>query len=75
MIRKLKIWLRERYLPEYCRQKLLEENNRLRQKLDKKEREIIRLNGYVEGLEEALRALSRVILKGVESIGDTERIV
>ena len=75
MIRKLKIWLRERYLPEYCRQKLLEENERLRQKLDKKEKEIIRLNGCIEGMEEALRAPCRVVLKGVERIGNTERTV
>lgn len=75
MIRKLQKWLRERYLPEYCRQKLLEENDRLRKKLDRKEKEIIRLNGYVEGLEEALHAPSRVVLKGVERIGDNERIV
>ncbi len=75
MIRKLKIWLRERYLPEYCRQQLLEENERLRKTLDRKEKEIIRLNGYAEGLEEALRAPSRVALKGVESIGDIERAV
>lgn len=75
MIKKLKRWLWERYLPEYCRQQLLEENAQLRKKLDKKERAIIRLSGYAEGLEEALRAPCRVVLKGVERIGDTERTV
>lgn len=59
---KLKIWLCNRYLPEYCRQAMVEENARLRSELLKVRRENVELQSYVDGLEYGLRAQRRIVI-------------
>ena len=48
-------WLRG-WVPEWARWQLEEENRRLRQKIDRLQRENDRLNTYLDGLEAGLRA-------------------
>ena len=48
-------WLRG-WVPEWARRQLEEENRRLRQKIDRLQRENARLNTYLDGLEAGLRA-------------------
>lgn len=48
-------WLRG-WVPEWARRQLEEENRRLRQKIDRLQRENDRLNIYLDGLEAGLRA-------------------
>lgn len=48
-------WLRG-WVPEWARRQLEEENRRLRQTIDRLQRENDRLNTYLDGLEAGLRA-------------------
>lgn len=59
---KLKKWLYERYLPAWCRADLMETNDKLRKRVEAQAREIDRLESYIDGLEQALRHRSRVII-------------
>ncbi len=44
------------WVPEWARRQLEEENRRLRQKIERLQRENDRLNPYLDGLEAGLRA-------------------
>ena len=55
MIRKFRLWLRDRFLPAYCRDDLLAENDRLRRELAEQQRTIEQLRAYADGLEYAAR--------------------
>lgn len=59
-------WLRQRFLPEWARQQLEEENRHLRQKVDRLQRENDRLNTYLDGLEAGLRAARSLRREGGE---------
>lgn len=58
----IKKWLRERYLPAYLRDDLLEENKRLRKCVEDQEHEIQRLNSYIDGMMDAM-VRTRVVIK------------
>ena len=55
MIKRFNVWLRERFLPEWARQQLVEENEKLRKRLAEERREIRRLEAYIRGLHDGLR--------------------
>ena len=59
-------WLRQRFLPEWARRQLEEENRHLRQKVDRLQRENDRLNTYLDGLEAGLRAARSLRREGGE---------
>lgn len=59
-MRKIKQWLFTRFLPEYCRQKLLEENDRLKSEKEELQQKYENLYSYVRGMENALRAGRRI---------------
>lgn len=65
MIR-FKRWLIERYLPAWCRDELLEENEKLRKTVGRQATEIAQLNAYIDGVTDALRRQPRVIVNGGE---------
>ncbi len=67
---KLKIWLCNRYLPEYCRQAMAEENARLRSELLKVRQENVELQSYVDGLEYGLRAQRCIVINNNARKGD-----
>lgn len=62
-MKKFKKWLWERFLPEYARQSLMEENTKLQIQLTRQANQIMQLNSYIEGLERGLRALQRVTIR------------
>ena len=63
---KIKKWLYERYLPAWCRDDLMETNERLRKKVLDQKQEIDRLNAYIDGMQDAMIRQSRIIIKGKE---------
>ena len=60
IVGKLKKWLFDRFLPAYCRDGLLEENERLSGRMLKLEAENKELRAYIGGMQTALRAQRRV---------------
>ena len=66
MFGKLKRWIILKYLPAWCREELLEENRRLREKAARQAAEIDRLNAYIDGVNDAMRRQPRIIVNGGE---------
>ena len=54
-MKKFKRWLIEKFLPTYCRNELLEENKRLKDRIAELQAKNDRLNAYIDGMESALR--------------------
>ena len=54
---RLRKWIVERYLPAYARETLLEENDRLRRKLEDARAELREVQHYAAGLEYTVRHL------------------
>lgn len=65
-MKKLMEYLINRFLPAWCREELLEENKKLRQKVERQAAEIDRLNAYIDGVSDALRRQPRIIVNGGE---------
>lgn len=65
-MRKLKEWFWRRFLPEWARDQLLRENAALRSQLEKKEREIERLEAYIQGMQAGVRARNRLAARSWE---------
>ena len=63
---KFKRWLIERFLPVWCREELLTENRRLRERVQLQAAEIDRLNAYVDGVRDAIRRQPRITINGGE---------
>lgn len=68
-MKKLKNWLCNRFLPEYCRRKLLEDMEEMKRKQDALERENQRLRAYIEGLETGIRAQKRIVIHNTAGKG------
>lgn len=60
---KVKQWLVERFLPEWCRQELLAENARLAAEVLRLQRQVEQRQAYIDGMDTALRAMRKVIIK------------
>lgn len=56
-------WLCQKFLPAYCRDGLMEENEALRAEVERQEQQIKRLNAYIDGMETALRYQRRVVVR------------
>lgn len=54
-MRKFKIWLVNKYLPAWCREELLTENDRLNKEVKKQAAKIDSLNAYIDGMKDAIR--------------------
>lgn len=65
-MKKLREYLINRFLPAWCREELLEENKKLRQKVERQAAEIDRLNAYIDGVTDAMRRQPRIIVNGGE---------
>ncbi len=70
MMHKWKTWLYSRFLPEYCRQSLLEENARLENELKQKQQRIQELNSYIDGMEAGMHSLRRITICNHTGKGD-----
>lgn len=60
-MKKLKKWLFERFLPAYCKENMLETNDKLVALIAEQKAEIDRLQAYISGLERAMR--TRITIK------------
>lgn len=63
---KLKEWFWRRFLPEWARDQLLRENAALRSQLERKDREIERLEAYIQGMQAGVRARNRLAARSWE---------
>ncbi len=70
MIERFYTWLRLRFLPEWARQQLLEENQRLNRELAEARQEIERLESYIEGMQDGLRRQRKIVINNLG--GDTQ---
>lgn len=66
MIKRLKRWLIERILPVWARAQLMDEIERLQEKNQQLTAECDRLNAYIDGLENGIRAQRRIIINNGE---------
>lgn len=62
-MRKLKIWLLERFLPAWAKDSVYRENQKLKAELKQKQQEIRELSAYTDGLETALRSVRRIVIR------------
>ena len=62
MIRKIKHWLYNKYLPLYLRESLLQENEKPRKENGKLRESILERDAYIDGLEAGIRAQRRIII-------------
>lgn len=62
MIRRFYTWLRLHFLPEWARQQLVEENERLVRALAEARQEIDRLESYIDGMQDGLRRQRRIVI-------------
>lgn len=65
-MRKWKEWFWRRFLPEWARDQLLRENAALRSQLERKDREIERLEAYIQGMQAGVRARNRLAARSWE---------
>ncbi|MDM8200795.1 hypothetical protein B5G38_05825 [Gemmiger sp. An87] len=65
-MRKMKEWFWRRFLPEWARDQLLRENAALRSQLERKDREIERLEAYIQGMQAGVRARNRLAARSWE---------
>lgn len=65
-MRKMKEWFWRRFLPEWARDQLMRENAALRSQLEKKDREIERLEAYIQGMQAGVRARNRLAARSWE---------
>lgn len=61
-MRRFYAWLRLRFLPEWARQQLVEENRRLTRELAEAKAEIDRLQSYIAGMQDGLRRQRRIVI-------------
>lgn len=54
----------EKYLPMWCRGELMEENKRLKQKIQAQENQIEHLTAYLRGMQYAVRNGTKITVKG-----------
>lgn len=57
---KIKQWLLYKFLPAYCKEKLIEENGRLVKENEELKAENRILEAYIDGLETGMKALKRI---------------
>ncbi|WP_312281944.1 hypothetical protein [Oscillibacter sp.] len=60
---KFKRWLYTKFLPDYCRVELQDENKRLLALIQRQKQEIDQLNAYISGLENGIRNQRRIVIR------------
>lgn len=66
MMRRFYTWLRLRFLPEWARQQLLDENKELHRQLADAKHEVARLEAYIQGMHDTLRRQKGVVIHNGE---------
>ena len=67
MLRKLKKWLVERFLPMWAKETILEDNKKLLDEIAKLRRQLDKKDAYIEGLEAGMRAQRRIVINNGEA--------
>lgn len=62
MMNRFKRWLYNKFLPAYCKDDLMEENERLSAIVVEQRHEIERLKTYINGVERGIRHQKRIII-------------
>ena len=66
MLRKLKKWLVERFLPMWAKETILEDNKKLLDEIAKLRRQLDKKDAYIEGLEAGVKAQRRIVINNGE---------
>lgn len=66
MLKKFKNWFYHRFLPEWCREALLEENRALQEQIAEYREENARLRAYIDGMETMIRRQPRIVINAKE---------
>ncbi len=72
MIKRFNVWLRERFLPEWARRQLVEENEKLIKQLAEECRKIKQMEAYIQGLHDGLRRQRQVVIHNHAVKGESE---
>lgn len=62
-MKKFKTWLLERFLPAWAKDSVYRENQTLKAELERQKQEIRELNAYIDGLEQGLRSMRRIVIQ------------
>lgn len=62
MIRKIKQWLYDRFLPMWAKETVLAENRQLRKEIKELEQKNRELEAYINGLNAGIRSLRRIVI-------------
>lgn len=69
-MKRIRMWLLYRFLPEYCKQKILEENERLKLQVSDLKQEIGEREAYIRGLEYGIRRQRIAIFGNAKKAGE-----
>lgn len=62
MIKRIKNWLVNRFLPMWAKETVLADNKRLVREIEDLQRELNKKTAYIAGLESGIRAQRRIII-------------
>lgn len=62
-MRRFRTWLMEWFLPAWAKDSVYRENQVLRSELERQKQEIRELTAYIDGVENTLRSLRRIVIQ------------
>lgn len=66
MIKKIKQWLYDHFLPMWAKETLLEDYRNLQKKYERLQEEIARKDAYIDGLTVGIKAQRRIVINNGE---------
>lgn len=62
MIKKIKNWLFDRFLPMWAKETVLADNRQLRREIEELEQKNRELQAYIDGLQAGIRGMRRIVI-------------
>ena len=62
MIKKIRNWLFDRFLPMWAKETVLADNRTLKRKVDELEQKNRELQAYIDGLQAGIRGMRRIVI-------------